>query len=139
MIITKVTKDDINDLEKLASECLPIYYKSDDIIYLLNNVKYRLYKAVYNDTIIGLCFLELFQDRIHIMSICINPNYQKLGVGSNIIDFFKKKYKKPISLYVQSYNVSAVNFYVKNNFKIVKTIPDYYVVLENKEAYYMVL
>lgn len=139
MIITKVNKDDIKDLEKLASECLPIYYKYNDIIYLLNNIKYKLYKVVFNDKIIGLCFLELFQDRIHIMSICINPKYQKHGVGSSIINFLKKKYKISISLYVQSSNVSGVNFYAKNNFKIVKTIPNYYTILESKEAYYMVL
>ena len=139
MIIDEINERDLDILEALGNECLPIYYKSKNILDLYSDEKYQLFKVSIDNKIIGFCFLKKHLERNHIMSLCIKPEYQKRGVGSKIIRFLKEKYDKPISLYVQSSNVSAVNFYVKNNFKIVKTIPEYYSVLENKEAYYMIL
>ena len=139
MIIDAIDKYDTYILEELGNECLPIYYKSKDILDLLSDDKYRLFKVIIDNKIIGLCFIQVFLERNHIMSLCIKPKYQKLGIGSKIIQYIDSLNNKPISLYVQSSNVSAVNFYLKNNFKIVKIIPDYYLILENKEAYYMIL
>ena len=40
------------------------------------------------------------------------------------------------SLYVQTTNKNALNFYMKNGFKIKKYVKKYYTNLEDKDAYY---
>ena len=45
---------------------------------------------------------------------------------------------KPISLYVQTINKKAINFYKKHGFIILSEIDDYYESLKHKAAYLMI-
>jgi len=128
----------LTDIYKIGKSSLPIYYKLLDLAGFLNDPMYIIYKCVLKNVIIGYVIIEICSNsRIHIMSIAISNEYRRRGFGSNILMFLRNKFENyTISLYVQVENKQAVQFYVKNGFKIKKKIENYYNELEYKDAYY---
>lgn len=53
----------------------------------------------------------------YIAGIFINKEYQREGIGNKLIDYIKSKYEN-ITLDVYNKNEKALNFYYKNNFKV---------------------
>lgn len=56
-------------------------------------------------------------DKSYIAGFFVKKEYQGHGIGHELLEFCKAKYKK-FSLDVFIKNEKAVNFYLKNNFKI---------------------
>ncbi|HCW53927.1 MAG TPA: N-acetyltransferase [Clostridium sp.] len=53
----------------------------------------------------------------YIAGIFVKKEYQEQGIGHELLEFCKDKYKK-LSLDVFVKNEKAINFYIKNDFKI---------------------
>lgn len=137
--INNFTKNkDIHDIYNIGSDSLPIYYNIYQLLELHKNPIYNIYKCVLNNSIIGFVIIEICSiDKIHIMSIAISKKYRGNGYGSQIIEFLKKKFEnQTISLYVQTQNKHAVQFYFKHKFELKKYIENYYYELKYKSAYY---
>ena len=137
--INEQTKNkDINDIYNIGNESLPIYYSIYQLLELHKNPIYNIYKCVLDNLTIGFVIIELCSmNKIHIMSIAISKKYRGNGYGSQIMDFLKKKFEKQtISLYVQTQNKNAVQFYYKHKFESKKQLENYYYKLEYKSAYY---
>jgi ribosomal-protein-alanine N-acetyltransferase len=66
----------------------------------------------------------------YIDSIAIDPNYRLQGIGKNLtnslLDHFKEKRVRTISLNVRTKNKTGIAFYQKLGFKILKTIKNFY-------------
>ena len=139
-ISSTITNNDLFDIVKVGKACLPIYYNLYHLIKLINNANYTILKCIINENIIGFAIInKQNKDRIHIMSIAFSKIYRGLGYGSILLDKIKELFPNyKISLYVQIKNNNAVQFYIKNKFKIEKTIYNYYDELEYKNAYYCV-
>jgi len=137
--INEASNKDFIIIENIGKELLPIYYKTFDLFVLLLG-NHKIFKISDNDNIIGFAVIQIIneQNRIHIMSIGIKETNQRSGYGTKVIQFLKNKYKQNISLYVQVSNSKAVSFYQKNAFRIEETLDNYYIDLENKDAYYMI-
>jgi ribosomal protein S18 acetylase RimI-like enzyme len=137
-ISSTITNSELYDIVNIGKECLPIYYKLYHLIKLINDTNYIILKCVINENIIGFAIIKKRKkDHIHIMSIAILNIYRGLGHGSNLLNKIKELFpNSKISLYVQIKNNNAVQFYIKNHFKIEKTINNYYEELEHKHAYY---
>ena len=135
-----ITNNDLFDIVNIGKECLPIYYKLYHLIKLINDTNYIILKCVINEHIIGFAIIKKQKkEHTHIMSIAILNIYRGLGHGSTILDKIKElSPNSKISLYVQIKNNNAVQFYIKNQFKIEKTINNYYDELEHKRAHYCV-
>tara|TARA_B100001094_G_scaffold331583_1_gene400435 strand:- start:1651 stop:2133 length:483 start_codon:yes stop_codon:yes gene_type:complete len=152
--ITPISISEINTIETIGKKCLPIYYSSLDLIFLLFNDDYLLFKISENKTIIGFIIgqkkyltienelLEkkientLDPKRIHIMSIGVLNNYRKKGYGTSLIQHLHNFCKNKLSLYVLTNNESAIKLYQKNNFKKKFTNDNYYKSLPIKSAHY---
>ena len=139
-ISSTITNNDLFDIVKVGKACLPIYYNLYHLIKLINDKNYIILKYILNENIIGFAIInKQNKDRIHIMSIAILDIYRGLGYGSALLDKIKELFPNyKISLYVQIKNNNAVQFYIKNKFKIENTIHNYYEELEYKHAYYCV-
>ena len=159
-MIEKIHFNDIEIIEKIGSKCLPIYYKAYDILFLLCNLNYLLFKISVDKNIIGFLIAkkkyetikeELNKNknenkdennniikRYHIMSICVLAKYRKNGYGTQLIKHLEKIIfpVKHISLYVLTNNYAAIKLYEKNNFKKQFENKNYYMTLETKSAYY---
>lgn len=97
-------------------------YKVLQIVY--NNIltTYPEYnKIIYANKIIGFfSFIEGI-DECELNGIYVNKHYQHNGIGTSLLKKFISKSEqagKPITLYVFSKNVPAINLYQKYGFKI---------------------
>jgi len=80
--------------------------------------------------ILGYAIGEVQKDCGKIISIAVYPIYRKKGIGKELanflIEYFKKKNLKKISLHVRKNNLAAISFYKNLGFQILKTIKNYY-------------
>ena len=80
--------------------------------------------------ILGYAIGEVQKDCGKIISIAVYPIYRKKGIGKELanflIEYFKKKNLKKISLQVRKNNLAAISFYKNLGFQILKTIKNYY-------------
>ena len=130
--------NDIFQLEKIGKVSLPIYYGAFHIINTLKDDKSIILKYITDNKVSGFCIIDINEDkRYHITSIAVDKNHRKKHIGTKLIEYIKNNYDvNIISLYVQSCNDVAINFYKKNGFKIIEKEEDYYTTLPHKEAYY---
>ena len=65
-----------------------------------------------------------------IISIAVSPNWRQQGIGGTLtnvlINHFKEKNLKEISLHVRTENEGGTAFYQNLGFKILETIKNYY-------------
>lgn len=54
----------------------------------------------------------------YIAGLFVKSEYQREGIGKALIEYIKPKYKQ-LTLDVYAKNKNAINFYCKNNFKVV--------------------
>ena len=138
MLIKKISLEDIPYIEDCGKKCLPIYFKQKELVYIIDNDKYKLLKIFDKEIIYGFIILQIFDNKNHIMSFGIDPLYRNMGYGKALINKVKEiSLNKTISLNVQKNNVIAINFYIKNGFKVKKELINYYDNLDFKDAYYM--
>ena len=90
---------------------------------------------VYKDknTLIAVCLVRLDEDHsnsINIDVLCVNPKYQRKGLGRALLSFcinncVEKGYNK-FYLYVATTNTKAMNLYISLGFVKSKIIKDFY-------------
>ncbi len=121
MIITyKLTKD-------FSCEQLQDLFSS--VGWLSGNYPQRLKRALYNsatvisawdgDVLIGL--LNALDDgelTAYAHYLLVNPKYQNMGIGSNLINRLKKQYEGYLYLILTSENIETVEFYNKLGFEV---------------------
>ena len=63
---------------------------------------------------------ENFKNSYYISNVAVDKDYQNLGIGKMLLNYFKETHRdKPISLDVVKNNESAINAYIKSGFEIV--------------------
>ena len=144
LMISSINEEDCQVCENIGKLSLPIYYKHEDLLELLENPDYTLLKSkTKNKNIVGIIiYRKTIIDQTHsyinhIMSIAVHPDYRRKNIGSHLMNAVKSK-NKPISLYVQTINKNATNFYKKHGFIILSKIDDYYESLKHKAAHLMI-
>ena len=140
IISTNIKNNDLFDIVMIGQHSLPIYYTLYQLIKIIKNNQYTIFTCHVDNKIIGFAIVKLETIKhIHIMSIAILRTYRGNGYGSCILNEIKQQFPQyMITLYVQAKNNTAVSFYIKSDFKIQKTLPDYYQSLKYKKAYYCV-
>jgi ribosomal protein S18 acetylase RimI-like enzyme len=120
---TNLFYEEINNLHKL---------NFNKEIYNINDNDYIVY-AMYNDKIIGFCFLKLlsnnYESVVAIYSLNVLDQYRKNGIASNLLSY-AKKYIESINqniivLGVDNYNL--IDFYQNNDFNIYNNNNGYYI------------
>lgn len=131
---------DIETVFLIGQKSLPIYYNQINLFIFINSKYHLVYLIEKPDQniIVGMMVISTENNKIHILSIAILPEYRKSGIASQMIKYLKENYpQKLISLYVQTSNIIALNFYFKHQFKIKKHLEKYYPHLNIKSAFYM--
>ena len=99
----------------------------------LNNTFFKV-KVYKEETIKGVLVYDLFYDRIEIEYIAVHDQYKNQGIGTKLISSIEDNNIKNISLEVSEENITAINFYKKNGYKVVAKRKNYY---KDKDAYLM--
>lgn len=133
-MIDKVNVDYINDYNRLG------YKLNSNFSYLFNleDTLKKPYNEIYgyyhNNKLVGFIHILLTVDEADIVNIVVDDYYQKKGIGSKLIDYCIKRFDlKAINIEVRESN-SAICFYQKMGFKIVRKIHNYY---HNEDALFM--
>ena len=133
MPIRTITMADLSLLEVLDKKCF-----SDAVRY--NRFAFDYYLSIPNS--IGLLKTKgnklmgfiitapLADDIFNIVTIDIDPEFRRKGIGSElilaVIRILKQWEIEKITLQVSIDNVPAIQFYLKHGFEIVEELPRYY-------------
>jgi len=141
LMIRQINSNDVDHLEALDKKCFS------------NEVRYNRYALSHylslpnaigllhsNDNMLqGFIITTMADENIaNIVTIDVDPTVRNRGIGSNLVfavkNILKARQVKRISLQVSINNTTAINFYMKNGFKITKRLPNYY---PNTDGYQM--
>ena len=133
-MIDKIDLEYKLDYERLGSKI------SSNFSYMfdLEKTKELPYNFIYgyfeNDKLLGFIHIIITGDEADIANIVVDEYYRYKGIASKLIDYVTQRYElKALNLEVRQSN-DAVNFYIKNGFKIIREIPNYY---QGENAYFM--
>ncbi|WP_017472958.1 GNAT family N-acetyltransferase [Amphibacillus jilinensis] len=105
---------------------ITIFYPIE-IAPVLNKLNYAVVKQVLSkfdyyskkrlNTKISYLFSgEIPDDYYYIHCLAINPQFQRQGIGSKVLQSLKQRYAR-LALYVNASNEQAIRFYLKNGFR----------------------
>ena len=110
-------------LLKIINLELETFNKSLAIIYKIDR-EINYYVLLLYDNLIGfLSYKQYDSKNIDIYNFIIKKEYQNQKLGQQLIN---QLLNYNIVLEVSSKNYQALNFYYKNNFKIIQELPNYY-------------
>lgn len=132
------------DFDRLNEICVKGFPKDDaiDIVSsLYNSEHFYVAELGKEQIIVGFIIFGIYSLRTaHIMILAVHPDYQRMNIGSNLLEFalgiIKKEYVTKIRLEVRIENDAAIKFYEHFNFKNMGVIEDYYD--DGSSAYLMV-
>ncbi|KAL7329430.1 N-alpha-acetyltransferase 50 [Mucor circinelloides] len=146
--LVSVTNDTLRDLADLHARVFPIAYGQKFYNEVLNAGE--LAKMVYydNEYAGAICCRKEpskyanFTARVYMMTLGVLKKYRNLGLGSILIEHIVETLRRQsdpivtsIYLHVQTVNEAAIRFYTRNGFRIQSIVPDYYKLIENRDAY----
>lgn len=125
--------DSLSALEKM---CFSIPWSRKLFENDISNKNAHYVLAVLNDKVIGYCGLYKVLDEADITNIAVHPKFRRQGLAGrilqNIIEHCKLNKITKITLEVRESNISAINLYKKNDFKVVGERKNYY--SDNRET-----
>jgi len=121
---------DIFELNNCNKNNLPIFYSAVEFMFfIISGFNEIIIAKDTNNKIIGFLLGEYIDKNFHIMSIAIDEQYRKKGIGTKLIIALKNTieiYCNTITLFVHVANYAAIKFYKKNKFKIIDLLSNYY-------------
>lgn len=141
MLFEIAKQNDIDEIEECGKSNLPLFYKKDMLLDIIENKDHVTMKVTNKNKLIGFIIIQIDQEKnnVHIKSIAVYSEYRNQQIGSKMIHLVKKLFpNNNITLYVQTTNKDAVRFYKKNDFLIMNKKKDFYNNLENNDAYTMI-
>lgn len=124
-MISKLTKEDVQEVTKLGTILNPNFIKLFHIENLNPNETIYVYKE--NNIIKGFVHIQNGLDIIDLLNIIVKPEYRNQGIGSVLLKYIiDNKQDKKIMLEVRSKNINAIKLYQKYDFKIINIRKNYY-------------
>lgn len=128
--IRQATLDDIEALVLLENSFSSEIYSKEELIKMMGLNYYKFLIAEIDNKVVGyLCATIIFDD-CDILKIIVNQNFQRQGVGRNLIyelnNICVHQDTKKIHLEVSVKNTKAISFYENLGFEYICTREKYY-------------
>ncbi|MEM0325860.1 MAG: GNAT family N-acetyltransferase [Desulfurococcaceae archaeon] len=126
MVIEKAEFRDFESLTRIYSDSAEALGK-DDIDWIRavlksNSKRIIAIVAKYNGAVVGFAIAYRNGKRAYIDSIAVDKNYRGMGIGRAILEYLEKifleKRVKLVFLSVKSWNVRALDFYLRNGYGV---------------------
>jgi ribosomal-protein-alanine N-acetyltransferase len=105
-----------------------------------NNPQIEIQLMLKNEQIIGYLLMLKSADFLDILTLCIDPNFQRQGLGKKLLDVgLEKNTAKSIFLEVRISNVAAIKFYQTYGFEQIDERKKYYANLEDAKILRLIL
>ena len=140
-ILRKMTPDDAVAAADFDRKCFGKRYAFSRKYFFsaAKNLQSEFFIVEADGKIIACAGAEINNDAAEIQTISVDPDYQRLGVGtqifSKLIDTIKERGSNLIYLEVRPSNVAAINLYKQFGFRVVSTFKNFY---GNEDAFIMV-
>jgi ribosomal-protein-alanine N-acetyltransferase len=120
-------KINMNQISKLENELFGEFAWTENQILFDLCRKFELSLLMkIDEQIVGYCIASFKTDHIHIHRFGVSKNYQNKGLGKKLLNIFISQNKNStITLKVDKANHSAIEFYKKAAFKLIKEENDY--------------
>jgi len=87
-------------------------FQESELLEWLNYGSGKVFGSFNNNSIIGIIFVcEYFQEKdkfVYIQSLCVDPNYRKLNIGSQLVSYICSKFLEiPIWAKISNNNLAA--------------------------------
>ena len=135
-------ESDLNGVMYLENTCFVAPWGLKDVKYELNDNPVSNLWVIESDLtgVVGFVDYWITFDSATVCQICINPVYQRKGLGSILIEEMIKDCRtenvRNITLEVRDHNVAAIKLYEKHGFKKIIVKEGYYTNGDN--ALYMI-
>ena len=126
-MINKYSIDDLNEINKLGKELNPNYQKLFHIDKLNPNEEIYVYKE--DNKIIGFIHFAINYEVVDLLNIIVSKDSRDKNIGTSLIDYMINNLPKDVKrilLEVNENNQTAIEFYYKNNFKVIALRKKYY-------------
>jgi ribosomal-protein-alanine N-acetyltransferase len=133
--MVKLRNSSLSDLERVREidrisfpDRVP--YSKKFLKGLFQNYPQGIVVVEKNKKIIGYTIGRPKNSRAEIVSLAVEPDWQKRGIGTALTKFlierFQKEEVKEAFLYVRTKNKQAISFYQELGFKVAKTLENFY-------------
>ncbi|MGD0896793.1 MAG: ribosomal protein S18-alanine N-acetyltransferase [Thermoguttaceae bacterium] len=121
---------DMSDVLRIEQENFEFPWVDDDFIRCLRQRNCIGMVAEHDDRVVGFMIYELHKARIHVLNFCVDPAYQRRGVGSQMVARLIAKLSSQrrlrIVLEVRETNLPAQLFFRENGFRAISVLHGYY-------------
>lgn len=130
---------EVSDIETIMEIELRAYPHpwTEGIFFDCMRVGYSCWAYQSQNTIIGYLILSLVLDEMHILNICIDPNYQKQGLGKLLLKkaegIGQEKGAKEVFLEVRPSNKAALLLYQDFGYNQIGLRKNYYPAANGRE------
>ena len=130
MKIEKMTKEHLESVYIIETECFSHPWSKQSLENELNNDTSLFWVATENNDVIGYIGMSVVIDEGYIFNVAVSETYRKKGVGSalinEIVTYGKKNNLCFITLEVRESNINAQSLYSKFGFIKVGERKNYY-------------
>ena len=131
---------DMPEVERIESFCFECPWQTYDFIRCLRQSNVVGMVAEHQDRVVGFMIYELHKSRLHLLDFAVHPEFQRRGVGSQMVGKLKSKLslerRSVIRLEVGENNLDAQLFFRDSGFRSVSVLKDFYDV-PKMDAYLM--
>jgi [ribosomal protein S18]-alanine N-acetyltransferase len=121
---------DMPEVLEIEKECFEFPWLEDDFVNCLRQRNCIGMVAEHDDRVVGFMIYELHKTRIHVLNFVVAKDYQRRGVGSQMIAKLSAKLstqrRSRIVLEVRETNLSAQLFFRENGFRAVSVLRSFY-------------
>ena len=127
-MISSIDIKDSSSFYKLGEELNSNFINLFNLDSLINSKYDFIYGYYVDNKLVGFIHINKLYENMDIVNIIVEKNYRNKGIGSELLNYIVNKYKdiNSIILEVRESNKSAIEFYKKNNFKIINVRKKYY-------------
>ena len=120
---------DIPKINELGSLLEDNFSKVFSISEMLEDQYSKVFVYEKEDMVVGFIIATDLTETCDILSLVVDPNYQRQMIGSNLLDYLISELDenlKLITLEVRTNNIPAIQLYAKFGFEVVNVRKGYY-------------
>lgn len=123
-------RKDLPTVLDIEDRCFEFPWKEDDFIRALRQSNVIGMVAERGDQVLGFMLYELHKHRLHLLSMAVDPDYSRQGIGTAMVEKLVSKLsyqrRNRIVLEVRETNLPAQLFFKAMGFKAVMVLHKFY-------------
>ena len=127
-MINSISIENIDEFNNLGIQVNNNFTNVFNLEDILKSDIDKIYGYYDNNKLVGFIHISKLYEVMDIINIVVDKEYRNKGIGTKLLNYIVDNYKdiNSIMLEVNENNNNAIDFYKKNDFKIINTRKNYY-------------